>query len=124
MNSFSGQGKALPVEIRNITVGKWLHNKGIASTANIIQYLIQYLVRYFSTLVRYFSTLVQYFSTLVGYFSWVLQYLIHQHANFALQVLTHSKFGNVIRNIQNKLGKRALKSDLKSTVTRTGQHWK
>ncbi len=42
-----------------------------------------------------------------------------QHANFALQVLTqYSKlFGNVIRNIQNKLGKRALKSDLKSTVT-------
>ncbi len=44
MNSFSGQGKALPVEIRNIIVGKWLHNEGIASTANIIQYLIQYLV--------------------------------------------------------------------------------
>ena len=36
----------------------------------------------------------------------------------ALQVLTqYSKFGNVIRNIQNKLGNRALKSDLKSTVT-------
>ena len=51
-------------------------------------------------------------------FSWVLQYLIHQHANFALHVLTqYSKFDNVIRNIQNKLGKRALKSDLKSTAT-------
>ena len=96
MNLFSRQGKALPVEVRNIIVGKWLHNEGIASIANIIQYLIQYLVRYFSR---------------------VLQYLIHQHANFALHVLTqYSKFGNVIRNIQNKLGKRALKSDLKSTV--------
>ncbi len=30
--------------------------------------------------------------------------------------MQYSKFGNVIRNIQNKLGKRALKSDLKSTV--------
>ena len=30
----------------------------------------------------------------------------------------YSKFGNVIRNIQNKLGNRALKSDLKSTVIR------
>ena len=29
----------------------------------------------------------------------------------------YSKFGNVIRNIQNKLCNRALKSDLKSTVT-------
>ena len=28
----------------------------------------------------------------------------------------YSKFGNVIRNIQNKLGKRSLESDLKSTV--------
>ena len=63
MNSFSRQGKALPVEVRNIIVGKWLHNEGIASIANIIQYLIQYLVRYFSTLVQYFSTLVGYFST-------------------------------------------------------------
>ena len=96
MNSFSRQGKALPVEVRNIIVGKWLHNEGIASIANIIQYLIQY-------------------------FSWVLQYLIHQHANFAFQVLTqYSKFGNEIRNIQNKLGKRALKSDLKSTVKSRG----
>ena len=34
------QGKALPVEVRNIIVGKWLNNEGIA---NIIQYLIQYL---------------------------------------------------------------------------------
>ena len=103
MNSFSGQGKALPVEIRNITVGKWLHNDGISSTANIIQYLIQYLV-----------LVLQYFSSVLQYFGWVLQYLIHQHANFALQVLTqYSKFGNVIRNIQNKLGKRALKSDPK-----------
>ncbi len=58
MNSFSRQGKALPVEVRNIIVGKWLHKEGIASIANIIQYL-----------VRFFSTLVQYFSTLVGYFS-------------------------------------------------------
>ncbi len=57
MNSFSRQGKALPVEVRNIIVGKWLHNEGIASIANIIQYLIQYLVRYFSTLVQYFSIL-------------------------------------------------------------------
>ena len=63
MNSFSRQGKALLVEVRNIIVGKWLHNEGIASIANIIQYLIQYLVRYFSTLVQYFSTLVGYFST-------------------------------------------------------------
>ncbi len=109
MNLFSRQGKALHIEVRNIIVGKWLRNEGIASITNIIQYLIQYFVRYFSTLVRYFSTLV-----------WELQYLIHQHhqhANFALHVLTqYSKFGNVIRNIQNKLGKRALKSDLKSTV--------
>ncbi len=103
MNLFSRQGKALPIEVRNIIVGKWLHNEGIASIANIIQYLIQYLVWYFSTLVQYFS--------------WVLQYLIHQHANLTLQVLMqYSKFGNVIRNIQNKLGKRTLKSDLKSTV--------
>ena len=28
----------------------------------------------------------------------------------------YSKFGNVIRNIKNKLGNRSLKSDLKSTV--------
>ncbi len=104
MKSFSRQGKALPVKVRNIIVGKWLHNEGIASTANIIQYLIQYLFRYFSSVLQYFG--------------WVLQYLIHQHANFALQVLTqYSKFDNVIRNIQNKLGKRALKSDLKSTVS-------
>ena len=66
------------------------------------------------------SSVLQYFSSVLQYFSWVLQYLIHQHANFALQVLAqYSKFGNVIRNIQNKLGKRALKSDLKSTVTST-----
>ena len=58
MNSFSRQGKALPVEVRNIIVGKWLRNEGIASIANIIQHLIQYLVWYFSTLVLYFSTLV------------------------------------------------------------------
>ncbi len=63
MNSFIRQGKALPVEVRNIIVGKWLHNEGIASIANIIQYVIQYLVRYFNTLVQYFSTLVGYFST-------------------------------------------------------------
>ena len=105
MNSFSRQGKALPVEVRNIIVGKWLHNEGIASIANIIQYSV-------------LSSVLQYFSSVLQYFSWVLQYLIHQHANFALHVLTqYSKFGNVIRNIQNKLGKRALKSDLKSTVT-------
>ncbi len=54
-------------------------------------------------------------SSVLQYSSSVLQYLIHQHANFALHV-PNSKFGNVIRNIQNKLGKRALKSDLKSTV--------
>ncbi len=108
MNSFSRQGKALPVEVRTIIVGKWLRNEGIASIANIIQYLIQC-----------FSSVLQYFSSVLQYFSWVLQYLIHQHANFALQALTqYSKFGNVIRNIQNKLGKRAVKSDLKSTVTR------
>ena len=83
-----------------------IHNEGIASIANIIQYSSQYLVRYFSTI-----------SSVLQYFSWVLQYLIHQHANFALHVLTqYSKFGNVYRNIQDKLGKRALKSDLKSTV--------
>ncbi len=71
-----------------------MHNEGIASIANIIQYLIQY-----------FSSVLQYFSS----------------ANFALQVLTrYSKFDNVIRNIQNKLGKRALKSDQKlSTVIGT-----
>ncbi len=66
------------------------------------------------------SSVLQYFSSVLQYFSWVLQYLIHQHANFALHVLTqYSKFGNVIRNIQNKLGKSALKSDLKSTVSRS-----
>ena len=32
----------------------------------------------------------------------------------------YSKFGNVIRNIQNKLGNWALKSDLKSTVMTGG----
>ncbi len=96
MNSFSRQGKALPVEVRNIIVGKWLHNEGIASIANIIQSLIQY----FSSVLQYFSSVLQYFSSVLQYFSWVLQYLIHQHANFALQVLTqYSKFGNVIRNI-------------------------
>ncbi len=114
MNSFSRQGKALPVVVRNIIVGKWLHNEGIASIANIIQYLIQYLVRYFSTFI----------SSVLQYFSWVLQYLIHQHANFALPVLTqYSKCGNVIRNIQNKLGKRALKSDLKPTVSLVVSTW-
>ena len=107
MNSFIRQGKALPVEVRNIIVGKWLHNEGIASIANIIQYLIQY-----------FSSVLQYFSSVLQYFSWILLYLIHQHANFALHVLTQcsKSVGNVIRNIQNKLGKRVLKSDLKSTV--------
>ena len=61
------QGKALPVEVRNIIVGKWLNNEGY-----IFQYLIKYLVRYFSSVLQYFS--------------WVLQYLIHQHANLALQI--------------------------------------
>ena len=42
----------------------------------------------------------------------VLQYLIQQLVNLASQVDTqYSKFGNVIRNIQNKLGNRDLKSD-------------
>ena len=100
MNLFSRQGKALPVEVRNIIVGKWLHNEGIASIANIIQYLIQY-----------FSSVLQYFSSVLELGTSVL------NANFALHILMqYSKFGNVIRNIQNKLGNRALKSDLKSTV--------
>ena len=30
--------------------------------------------------------------------------------------MQYSKFGNVIRNIQNKLSNRALKSDLKLTI--------
>ncbi len=113
MISFSRQCNArqsITCRVRNIIVGKWLNNEGIA---NIIQYLIQY----FSSVLQYYSSVLQYFSSVLQYFSWVLQYLIHQHANSALQVLTqYSKFGNVIRNIQNKLGKRALKSDLKSTV--------
>ncbi len=87
MNSFSRQGKALPVEVRNIIAGKWLHNEGIASIANIIQYLIQY-----------FSSVLQYFSS-------VLQYLIHQHAIFALQLLTQrSKFGNELGIFKTNLG--------------------
>ncbi len=50
----------------------------------------------------YFNSVL---SSVLQYFSWVLQYLIHQHANLALQILMqYSKFGNVIRNIQNKLG--------------------
>ena len=105
MNSFSRQGKALPVEVRNIIVGKWLHNEGIASIAiNIIQYLIQYLVRYFSTLVQYFSTLVAMGTSVLN--SPTCKF------RFADVLTQYSKFGNVIRNIQNKLGKRALKSDL------------
>ncbi len=99
------QGKALPVEVRNIIVGKWLNNEGILCN------------KHNAVFNSVLSSVLQYFSSVLQYFSWVLQYSIHQHANLALQVLSqYSKFGNVIRNIQNKLGKRALKSDLKSTV--------
>ncbi len=105
MNSFSRQGKALLVEVRKIIVGKWLHNESITS------------IKHNSVFNSVLSSVLQFFSSILQYFSWVLQYLIHQHANFALHALTqYSKFGNVIRNIQNELGKRALKSDLKSTV--------
>ena len=31
MNAFSGQGKALPSEVRNQVVEKWLSNDGIAN---------------------------------------------------------------------------------------------
>ena len=49
------------------------------------------------------------------YCSSVFQYLIHQLVKLALKVPTHySKFGKVIRNYQNKLGNRVLKSDLNS----------
>ncbi len=105
MKLFSRQGKALPVEVRDIIVGKWLHNEGIASIA-----------KHNSVFNLVLSSVRQYFSSVLQYSSWVLQYLIHQHANFALHALTqYSKFGNIISNIQNKLGKRAMKSDLKST---------
>ena len=63
-------------------------------------------------------SVLQYFGSVLQYFSSALRYFIHQHANLALHANStqYSKFGNVIRNIQNKLGNRALKSDLKSTV--------
>ena len=67
-----------------------------------------------------FISVLQYFGSVLQYFSSVLRYFIHQHANLALQIPHNipNLHGNVIRNIQNKLGNRALKSDLKSTVTR------
>ena len=65
-----------------------------------------------------FVILIQYFSSVLQYFSSVLQCSIHQLVKLALNLPTqYSKFGNVIRNNQNKLGNCALKSDLKSTVT-------
>ena len=64
-------------------------------------------------LLNEFISVLQYFGSVLQYFSSVLRYFIQHHANST----QYSKFGNVIRNIQNKLGNRALKSDLKSTVT-------
>ena len=56
-----------------------------------------------------------------AYFGIILQFFQSciSTCNFGLAMaMQYSKFGNVIRNIQNKLGNRALKSDLKSTVIR------
>ena len=55
MNSFIRQGKALPVEVRNI-VGKWLHNEGIASIVNINSVFNSVL----SSVLLYFSSVLQF----------------------------------------------------------------
>ncbi len=69
----------------------------------------------------YFNSVL---SSVLQYFSSVLQLgtsvLNSPTCKFGFATShAYSKFGNVIRNIQNKLGKRALKSDLKSTVIYT-----
>ncbi len=66
-------------------------------------------------LLNEFISVLQYFGSVLQYFSSVLRYFIHAPTcKFGFANSTqYSKFGNVIRNIQNKLGKRALKSDLK-----------
>ena len=61
---------------------------------------------------------IQRFSALVQYFGSALWYLSKQLVKLALSVPTqYSNFGNVIGNIQGKLGNHALKSDLKFTVS-------
>ncbi len=66
-------------------------------------------------LLNEFISVLQYFGSVLQYFSSVLH---SATCKFGFANSTqYSKFGNVIRNIQNKLGNRALKSDLKSTVT-------
>ena len=67
-------------------------------------------------LLNDFISVLQYFGSALElqYFSSVLHSPI---CKFGFANSTqYSKFGIVIRNIQNKLGNRALKSDLKSTV--------
>ena len=59
------------------------------------------LLNEFISVLQYFGSVLRYFGTCKFGFANSTQY---------------SKFGNVIRNIQNKLGNRALKSDLKLTV--------
>ena len=61
-------------------------------------------------LLNEFISVLQYFGSVLQYFSSVLRYFIHQHANLALQI-PHNipNLVNVISNIQNKLGNRALK---------------
>ena len=55
--------------------------------------------------------------SVLRYFSSVLRYFSKQLVSLAFQVPTqYSNFGSVIRNIQNKLVNRTLKSDLKSIV--------
>ena len=54
---------------------------------------------------------------LIQHFSSVFRYLIRKLVKLALNApMQHSKFGNVFRNDQNKVGNYTLKSDLKLTV--------
>ena len=98
MNAFSRQDKALPSEVRNQIIEKWLSNDGITNISrqsnlpcetvrNIVQSqgsnssLI--FASYFGILIQFFSPFVQNFSLVIHYFSSVLQYLIQQLANWA-----------------------------------------
>ena len=96
MNAFSRQGKALPSEVRDQIIEKWLSNEGIPNisrqsnlpyetVSNIVDFRVvirrQYLhcTLYFNSvvLIRSFRTLVfviQYFSLVLQYFSSELQY--------------------------------------------------
>ena len=65
-------------------------------------------------LLNEFISVLQYFGSVLQYFSSVLH---SATCKFGFANSTqYFKVGNVIRNIQNKLGNWALKSDLKSTV--------